>query len=676
MMDETPAADTPFAGPRVHRRRKVIAAEGTGFESAERAGKISGWALAGMAAAGLWALFATAAPAAVLHGGLWMGFGLLMILAPPRVRLGWAWIAAGLLVLAGAALALLPATWFGKPAWRVALEGLDVATGGQVTMQPAVTREFWLSLALSVGAGWYLFGHRGSDGAQRRVALLVAMGIAAYAVVSLLAKGSLPPWAWDPDPAFGLLANRNHTAAVLVMGALVSLGLLMEGVRSKQGALAGGAALTLAVSVGAVLGLSESRAGLLLLVAGVLAWLTGLGTAGGRYLSRRIVLTVTGFVVVAGAVFWWSDAGLRTRLEKAWEQMEASLPGPMPREEESGAGQRPAPLDFRLPMWQDTWEMIKREPLTGVGLGQFPVVFPQYRERAAIHAKAWHPESNWLMLVAEAGWVTGATMAVALGCLFAKALRAGRRQRGWRLTSGAILGAAVVPVHGMFDVPGHHPGIAWLALVLLALTFRPGGGPQAATGLVSRTLWRIAGGAVLLAGGWFFTTAWPGQSPPAVLSTALATEEVRAHYARDAAEKADPMANPAQIGPDGTAVDQLELAQQVVNQALRITPLEPELHYLKGLLSVSFSDEEAIADQAFAAQRLLEPDWVNVPWRQGLAWLSIDPARTISLWQEALRRAGVAHQVHPGAYWSPDQVREQIKNAAAGHPEVLKAHGF
>jgi hypothetical protein len=177
---------------------------------------------------------------------------------------------------------------------------------------------------------------------------------------------------------------------------------------------------------------------------------------------------------------------------------------------------------------------------------------------------------------------------------------------------------------------------------------------------------------MILGGGIFvLASSSPDQTSPVALPSDGAMAEIKARYARDLAEKTDPVAHPPELKPDGTPVDQLEVAQIVVNTALRTSPLEPELHYLRGLLSVNFSDEEAIADQAFAVQRLLEPDWPEVPYRQGLAWLAIDSARTIPLWQEALRRSEAADRTHPGVYGTPAQLREQIKAAAKDHPEVV-----
>ena len=658
----------PFAGRQRRRRRVVV----TGYEDPERATRVSMWALVGMAAIALYALFAAAAPLAVLHGGVWVAFGLLMVVCPPQVKLSRIWRVAGLALLAGASLALLPASWFGVPAWRTALEALGQGTGLQVTIQPRQTVELLAGLAVTVLAGWYLLGHRVSERGHLGLALGVALGIAGYAMVSIVTVGQTPRWAWDPMDNFGWFANRNHTATVLAMGALCGLGVLMEAVRSKRGGVAGLAALALAVCVWAVLGYSTSRAGLLLLLLGTMGWLVGLGASGTRYVSTRLLVTVLGFGLVAGVIFQVADTDLRKRLETAWAQLDSpAAPPAAGTATDSTQGESASPpFDFRQPIYRDTLVMLAREPLTGVGLGQFPAVFPQYREQSAIHAKCWHPESNWLMLAAEAGGITAGILALTVGGLFLKAFLAGRRHRGWPLTLGTLVAAAVVPVHGLFDVPGHHVGIAWLSLLLLALTFRREDAPAAPAGRVERALFRLAGVAVLLGGLMVFRSAGPDQTPPALLTARLTAGQVQARYARDLAEKSDPINHPPERRADGSAVDQLEVAQRLLNEALRTAPLDPELHYLRGLLSVNFSDEEAIADQAFAVQRLLEPDWVDVPWRQGLAWMTIDPSRSLDLWREAMRRAKLGESLPRNVYWTRTQLLDQIRNATKPHPEL------
>ena len=602
-----------------------------------------------------------------------VGFGLLLVCLPPRFRVLWIWRLAGIFVLAGASMAFLPAAWFKMPEWRIALEALGQPTGTYVTIQPRLTAEVLVKLAVGVGFVWFLLGHRVSDRAHSALAVMVALGIATYGLVAMVAAHQDMLWAWDPNADFGLFPNRNHTATILVVGALAGLGVLREAVRLKRGGLAGLATLATVVCVWGLLGFSVSRAGVLLLVGGALLWLAGLGLSGTRYLSRTILVTVLGFAVVGGTLFWWTDNNLRHRLEESWAKMDQPSQEHLPAVESGIADPRNSrsSFDFRFPIYLDTFTMTAHESPTGVGLGQFAVVFPQYRDRSAILAKCWHPESNWLKLAAEAGWGTAGVAALFVMGLFCRAFCAGRQHRGWPLTLGTLVAAAVVPIHGLFDVPGHHAGITCLALVLLMLAFRPEDAPHAPASRAGRWLIRLLGLVLLTAGIVILSSPSPAQMGPMALPSDGAIVEIKARYARDMAEKADPVGHPPELKPDGTPVDQLVVAQKIVNEALRVSPLDPELHYLRGLLSVNFSDEEAIADQAFAVQRLLEPAWPEVPYRQGLAWLAIDPTRSITLWQEAMRRMTAAGRAHPGVYGTPAQLSNEIKVAAKDHPEVL-----
>jgi hypothetical protein len=126
------------------------------------------------------------------------------------------------------------------------------------------------------------------------------------------------------------------------------------------------------------------------------------------------------------------------------------------------------------------------------------------------------------------------------------------------------------------------------------------------------------------------------------------------------------------LKPDGTPVDQLEVGQALVNVALRTDPLDPELYYWRGLLSLNFTDEEPITDQSFAAQRILEPSWPEVPWRQALAWIGIDNQRTLSLWQEVLTRTGKADRIRKDVYGSRDWWLQRMKAAASKDPVLLE----
>ena len=208
--------EVPAANRR--RRKVVVSGEGDRPEAPEQLERRSVLAFTGVALVGFWGMFATGAPMAILHGGIWTALGLLLILFPPAYRVGIGWWLVGLAFLGSAALSFLPAAWFAMPAWRTALTGLGIAVGDRVTVQPGESLELWAGLAVSVVAVWYLKGHRVSDRGQSGVALLLVLGIAAYAGFSIAVLDLKPRWVWDPVETFGLFGNRNHTATVLSLG--------------------------------------------------------------------------------------------------------------------------------------------------------------------------------------------------------------------------------------------------------------------------------------------------------------------------------------------------------------------------------------------------------------------------------------------------------------------------
>ncbi|MES2707685.1 MAG: O-antigen ligase family protein [Verrucomicrobiota bacterium] len=669
---DSPDHDPDTRAPRRRRRRKS-ASEGQGHGTAEGHAAApakdlpSVTAFGGMALLGISAMLLSGAPLALMLAVVWVGFGCLLIWAPPRFAVRRLWLVSGVALLAGCSLAFLPWRWFGEAPWRAGLEALGQSTGTAVSIRPAMTAGLLAQLAVSMLAAWYLLGHRIPDKHHRWLVMAIAAGIAVYGVVCMLAFRVEPAWKWDPVVTFGIYSNRNHTATVLVMGALCSLGLIMEGIRTRNGAVAGLSSLFMAVCGFGLLGFSVSRAGVLFLFAGSVAWFLGLGSG---FLTRRLVITVVGLMVVIGGIFWIGNTGVRERIESQLSRLQtSSQPEVSDDSDDAAATTDDQPFDFRVLIYRDTWAMLRDEPVTGVGLGQFGTLFPQYRSHSIIKARCVHPESSWLLLATEAGWMTVVVAAGAVGALFFTAFRQGRRHRGWPLTLATLLAALVVPLHGFFDVPAYHVGITWTALLLIALSFREEAGVDREAGTLTRRLFQAAGVAVI-AGGLWWGASWMGVPGTAPATVGPVIAEVKALYARDAAEKRDPANNPPETAPDGGAVDQLEAAQEVLKPALNIEPMDPELHYLRGLLSVNFSDEEAIADQAFAVERLLMPDRVEVPFRQGLAWMEIDPARTLKLWEEALRRSIAADSLRPGAYWSPPTLIKKAAEAAKGRPAL------
>ncbi|MDB6131815.1 MAG: O-antigen polymerase [Verrucomicrobiales bacterium] len=658
----------------------------------------SGAGLIGMAAIALFAMLVPGTEFTFLHGMVCLFFGLLVTVFPPAFRISGFWLLAGVLLLAGCSAGLLPREWFGVQAWRTALEPLGVETGSKVSPQPLISLQLLGCLAVSVLAAWYVSGQRIADRLQLPLALGIALGIALYGTVSMLAYQARPAWSWDPVPTFGLYGNRNHTATVLTMGGLISLGVILESMRGKRGGVAGLATLSLVICAWGLLGYSVSRAGVLLFGTGILAWGCLLGR---RYISLKVLGGSLALLTVAIAIFWSADTALKHRLEEQWGLMKAkaeaaaaaqpSDSGNADTGTDAGPEEPPAgvsttdtmgdqPLDFRQFIYRDTLRMIGKEPPTGVGLGQFGYVFPQYRHESLAINRCWHPESNWLLLAAEAGWPAVVVTALAVGGFFVAGFRAARRlKQGWAVALATLLAAVAVPVHGIFDVPAYHVGIAWTALVLVMTNFRAvstdsKGQAMAAqpSGRLSRWMFRAGGVAVMAAGAWLLTQ-WVQNRHLPMDQASAAADGMRALFAADAAEKQDPENNPPMTDADGKPVDRLEVAKEMVTHALRTTPLEPQLYFLRGSISMNFTDEEPVSDLAFTVQRHLLPDWVDVPYWQGAAWITTDAARSWTLWREALRRSRAAEQIRPGVYWSPERLVRMITIIVRKMPEQKEA---
>lgn len=627
-------------------------------------------------------MLASSTRGAFIHGGVWVGLGLLMILFPPKVRISKWWLAGGLVLLAGTATAFLPMGWFGMPEWRSALEQLGLRMGDRVSAQPGISLEFWLELVVAVIGAWYVMGHRISDRPQLTLALLIAVGIAIYGVVSMLAYGAKPAWSWDPKPTFGIYGNRNHTATVLVMGALTSLGVIMESIRAKRGGTGGAAALSLTICLWGLLGYSVSRAGVLLLGLGVVCWIAGLGR---RYLSGKALITCLVFLAAVGGIFWFADSKAKQRVQKQLELIQAKAEAAGDQGDGSADSDLPAsaksveddmanqPLDFRLLIYKDTLRMLKDGPWPGIGLGQFVYVFPQYRHDSIHKSRCWHPESNWLLLAAEAGWPVAVITASGVAALFWVAFRSARRRHhGWALASGTLLAALAVPLHGLVDVPAYHVGIAWTALVLVAMNFRIRNSPESEGGTLSagafgRWSFRL-GGVVILTGGVCLLISLSGGGTLAQEQPFIVAEKSRALIALDDAQRQDPANNPAQLNPDGTPVDHTEVAQGMVNEALKVVPMEPELSFLRGLLSIYYVGEDGITAEAFAIQRKLLPDWVDPAYRQGLALVKVFPDKAKDCWREALRRSRVSLERRKGGDDRPDVLLRHMRVVVKGLP--------
>ncbi len=582
---------------------------------------------------------------------------ILMIVRPPEIGLPrWIYVLAGLF-LALSAGAFLPKSWFTIPAWRQGLEAAGLATGSQVTAHPEQSWWQWWMLAAAVLSGLFLLGHRVTEKWHLRLAWMFSLAVAIMAGLAILAQVNGWQWPGDDDPSFGFYPNRNHTATVLALGVVTALGCLLQALRAKQYGLSGLSSLTLCVCLGAALGFCTSRSVLGLIGLGGVVWLGGLGK---RYWSKKLAFTVLGLVALAGAMFLWMGGELLHRVTKTAERVNVVMSND-PSATTQQITTSDTTLDFRQLVFKDAWTMIKQEPLTGVGMGMFGFVFPQYRQASASAALCVHPESDWLMLAAEQGLGAALVLAAGVAGLLLWGWRQARYHHSWVLRWNGIVAAGIVVVHGLIDVPGHRFGIVLAGLFLLGITLRMGTHPRLPTKLAT-SLWRGCGIIGLVCAVVHLSA--PGNNPiarPAALLSA-------AHrlYAEDTADRK------VQPNPPAEAEDKLETAMGLLDQALQISPLAADLHFFQGYLALNYTDKYDQAEEEFGYQRKLAPLHVEVPMRQAYGWAPIKPELTKALWQDGLQRSVVMGRLAPGKDWGHREVVEAaIYNSRVGN-EALK----
>lgn len=556
-----------------------------------------------------------------------LGVAFLLSIDPPR---RWpervaAFLALGLAALA--AVAFLPASWFPAPGWRTALvpdPGFPVA--GTRTPQP------WMSLqrALLLGAGlvWMaaLLARDWRVG-RDRLLRVYGFGIGTLALVCLgfYSTGTVPAF-WPADAGFGPFPNRNQTAGVLALGAFVQLVLVFQAFqrRSLSGCL--WLVLTVATAVGVVI--TGSRAGVLILFGSALGWMLW-----GAWRARRIQHAALALAALLAGLTAFMLAGGR-----AWERLHRILNPSLEQAQ-----------DLRVPIQLEGLALLREAGWTGVGPGNFAPAFARYRSASLTEAHVVHPESDWLWLGIELGWLAPAGLLGGLAFWLWKH-RPRRGDPEFHLRSALVVGVLAFAAHGWVDVGGHRMGAIWPALFLAALLplrqsetaavgkgtgggsdgggDGDGAGAEPAAGFVpglesirrpgGGPVWAFRGLAVVLAGvgGWWAAGAWGMAVPPTEARVASAKARARALLeAKD-----------------------YRGAAAAVTRALAWAPLDPALHFYRGMARLPIDPDPALVREDFQRARHFQPNNAEIAYREGNAWIDRQPGFALLAWEEALVR--------------------------------------
>ena len=565
------------------------------------------------------------------EGGVLLVLGLMLMVNPPRFSLGWKMHFLLFALVACAGMAFLPANWFFQPAWRLALTNdFGIELPGTVSPQPWMT--FGALLSFLAGLCWfyYVSGQEVEVRAARRQLRIFALGVILLAglAVALYWQHTALPF-WHNSRGFGPFPNRNQTANLFGLASLVILACGHDEIRRhKKGWIFWLAGLAVVVTA---LILNFSRAGLGLLLVGAVVWLVVLALRAGS--AARIAVGGSALLAL-----------LTTLLIFGGQTLERfNLRG-------TGSG---IASDFRWLVFQDAFELIRSSPWTGLGLGNFEPVFAIFRDASIGQSRALHPESDWLWLAAEMGWPAVALVLVGLALLARRVFPFVEGTNQW-FRLAAFVGGLLFALHGLVDVAGHRVGSAYAGIFLFALALR-------------RPLRQPAGYGLL----YFFRFAGS-------LLVALGLTWVVATY------RAMPLPGPIGVGVERHLATTSNVGRQFndtimhANRGLKWAPLDWQLYFLRALGKVGAQrpDAEALAD--FRRARFLEPNSFEVPYQEGVAWITRRPVLAVTAWREALRRAGpersklYARMLSNAEQFSPE-VRSMLEDFGGGQHDLALA---
>ena len=519
--------------------------------------------------------------------------GIYLFARPPRFSLGLVINLVLVAFLLWSLIAFLPASWFFQPGWRATyLNDFGISLPATLSPQPWITLTCLCSFI--AGLSWlYVVCAQQLELREARLQLrLFTAGmvlLAAICILFWLAKTS-PPF-WHNERNFGPFPNRNQTGNLFGLTAIMILACGQDDLRKgrKRWILW---VLALVLMIAAII-LNFSRAGIGILVAGSALWL-GIFSLRQRSPSR-IALVVSFLLLLLTALLLFGGQTLeRFHLRNL-----------------ANAG---ISSDFRWRIFSDVFQLIRDSPWAGIGLGNFEDVFAIFRAASYSDRRAIHPESDWLWIWTELGWVAVVLVVVGLVFIIRKVfpLREGTNQR-YRLAT--LIAAILFALHGLVDVSGHRVGTMFAATFLLGLSLhRPHSfKPSRSVSILFRLI-----GLILLVVGASWVVAARGQKlvPGSVGVT-----------------------NAKQLATIHNRERNFTETVAVTTMGLKWAPLDWELYFSRAIAEAQLK-QTANALTDFRRARFLEQISYEIPLAEGNVWLSSQPVLAATAWREALRRAG------------------------------------
>jgi O-antigen ligase len=260
--------------------------------------------------------------------------------------------------------------------------------------------------------------------------------------------------------AFGPFFNRDHFAGYmeLFIGLPVAL-ILTRSAKGELRLICGVAAMFMGMAAVFTL----SRGGMISIVA-ELIFLAAMSLrhnrAGGKERGKaRMAMSVTAVVTILAAIVTgviWLGA------EPVINRIATGDPT------NSDLSKAQSFYSHRGVIWENTWTMIRNNPLLGVGLGAYETAYPSYARENGGEGITAEAHNDYLQILADAG-VIGAAFALSFIILLFRSIARGVRTTDPLLAAIALGGGAGVfglLVHSLFDFNLHLPSHAIVFLFL------------------------------------------------------------------------------------------------------------------------------------------------------------------------------------------------------------------
>ena len=519
----------------------------------------------------------------LITGGLWAAIN--PPLRTPSRKMDWALVALTLWSFT----AFLPNGFLGKPSWQEDLTKTGLDIGWFSSAQSWLSAEF-IAIFLAGIVWFYVIWNLKIDYDDRRRMLWVfVIGMALLGLGS--SWGSIYGYR-SPFQAEGLsfsyFPNKNHSGLVLAMGAVVAFALTVHLMRCRRrsGFIA---FVCLLLTFSGVI-FSMSRAALMLFFVGSIAsYLIAFNLRGSlrliRYVAPLIILTMSILLVLGKDSLkrfsFWTDFGLTSEL--------------------------------RVGIYRDVFEMVTKLPPSALTIGNFSAVFPQYRDSSIVGQSIIHPESDWMWVMAELGVPGFSLLAVAVLVALSRYIPFGSdRTMAYRsLAFGPVF---IFLIHSIVDVPAHRFGAVLLAFLFYRLSVAERTAEMRS--VVPRFMYRIIGVIITVTG-----LAWlAGSVLDLPWNSRLADRKAREMLSMDFSS-----------GAKEDIADALELG-------LSARPLDWWYYIMRGRYKLFYERDAQGAREDFLIARTLEPIHAEVPFQEGVTWLSFNHRLAVEAWKEALSR--------------------------------------